>query len=220
MSQPDFQTCPQCGADLRHGSRFCSQCGSRVAQDADVKESSPRPESKRARWLVISIIAVAFLVLFSTYLRVLFRQYHPVIEEQPEIVIPIDYGLETKTPSTEISVRLDGDDIVVPLELIKRHKLVRFADPGGVQTIPLIAYVTPEGKIVTAMSLSENCRSTDFYLQGHNIHCAACPSYWNMSSLEAYACCQRYYPDPIPSSLVGNEIRISLQRVRNWQPRS
>jgi hypothetical protein len=168
----------------------------------------------------VGALTVTFVVLLSTYLQVLFREFHPVIAEQPEIVIPIQYGLETKTPSRLITAVMKEGEIAFPVQQLRDFKIVRFLDPEGIQKTPLLAYLTPEGKIVTAMSLSENCRSTDFYLQGHNIHCANCPSYWNMSSLEAYACCQRYYPDPIPSTLKNDEVRIDPAVVRGWHPRS
>ena len=125
-----------------------------------------------------------------------------------------------KISSTNIRARVEGPFIVVPLKDVLEKRIVRFSDPEGIQETPLIAYVTPRGKLVTAMSKSEACHSTDFYLQGENIHCASCPSYWNMSSLEAYACCQKYYPDPIPSVVVGEEVRIESKTIRDWKPRS
>jgi len=119
-----------------------------------------------------------------------------------------------------MTAAVEGEDLTIPLNAVLSNKIVRFFDPAGEQHVPLIAYVTPEGKIVTAMSISENCQSTDFYLKGHNIHCANCPSYWNMSSLEAYACCQMFYPDPIPSRLENGKIRINAATVRAWKTRS
>ncbi len=214
-----MSACHRCGAQLVVGSKFCSQCGATVS-GTEMKATQPSSKTSLIKWIVGGALVIAFVALFSTYLRVLLREYHPVIEEQPEIVVPIQYGLETKTPSTTITVKVVENSIVIPVEVLKQYRLVRFTDPEGILTTPMIAYFTPEGKIVTAMSLSENCRSTDFYLQGHNIHCASCPSYWNMSSLEAYACCQRYYPDPIPSTIVENTIRIDLTVVRKWHPRS
>jgi uncharacterized membrane protein len=169
---------------------------------------------------VIAGLMVAVLALgVSSYLRVLLREFHPVIANQPSVVVPIDYGVTQKIPSTMVEARMDQGSIVVPLKAVTDHKLVRFFDPDHVQQFPMIAYITPEGKLVTAMSISENCRSTDFYLEGHNIHCAACPSYWNMSSMEAYACCQKFYPDPIPSTLVNDEVRIDASLVRSWKSR-
>jgi hypothetical protein len=40
-----------------------------------------------------------------------------------------------------------------------------------------------------------------------------------MMTMEAYACCAQYYPDPIPSDIVDNEVRISEAAVKNWAGR-
>jgi hypothetical protein len=125
-----------------------------------------------------------------------------------------------KISSTLIQARVEGSFIIVSLNEVVRNRIVRFYDPESRQTIPILAYITPSGRLVTAMSLSEGCRSTDFYLEGENIHCANCPSYWNASSLEAYACCQKYFPDPIESTILGDELRLEATRVRQWQARS
>jgi len=167
------------------------------------------------RGLLLAVLAVGLVA----YVRDAFRTYHPVIEKQPAVMQTVSSSSE-KIPSKNVEARIEGPFLVVSLKDISRYRLIRFFDPQGNPNVPLIAYLTPGGKLVTAMSISENCRSTDFYLEGENIHCASCPSYWNMSSLEAYACCQKFYPDPIPSTVLGDEIRIEIQTVRNWKTRS
>jgi uncharacterized membrane protein len=126
---------------------------------------------------------------------------------------------DEKIPSTLIEASMQSGSIAIPVKLVQEKKLVRFFDPEGVQDVPMIAYVTPQGKLVTAMSKSEQCGSMDFYLSGNDIHCASCGSYWNMASMEAYACCQKFYPDPFPSTLVGEEVRIDPAVIRNWKSR-
>jgi hypothetical protein len=184
-----------------------------------VEQRPKKGTQLRTKLIVIGLTLVVLAAGFSAYVSVLFREFHPVIAQQPSVVVPIEYGVTQKIPSQRITARMDQGFITIPVQRVIDQKLVRFFDPEGIQTIPMIAYITPEGKLVTAMSKSENCQSEDFYLEGHNIHCASCPSYWNMSSLEAYACCQRFYPDPIPSSIVGNDVRIDARLVRNWRPR-
>jgi hypothetical protein len=152
------------------------------------------------------------------FLDQLLRTFHPVIEQQPDVAMVTMYR-DDQIRSTPVEAVMVGGKIGVPLRLVQEHKIVRFFDPEQQQTIPLIAYVTPQGKLVTAISKSEQCGSTDFYLSGNNIHCASCGSYWNMASLEAYACCQRYYPDPIPSSVSGDMVVIEPALVRQWQSR-
>jgi len=211
-------TCQQCGTPVQEGAKFCPQCGSAILR-TEIETPSPAQKKSRKKWVIAGLMVAVLALGLSSYLRVLLREFHPVIADQPSVIVPIDYGVTQKIPSTMVEARMDQGSIVVPLKAVTDHKLVRFFDPDHVQQVPMIAYITPEGKLVTAMSISENCRSTDFYLEGHNIHCAACPSYWNMSSMEAYACCQKFYPDPIPSTLANDEVRIDASLVRSWKSR-
>ena len=187
--------CKQCGTEMDERARFCPSCGStmKLQEEAEEKEQPKRKGMKR--WMirggVIGVIAIG---------------------------LPTMYRAE-KIPSTNIEATMDGGFITIPLRTVVEKKLVRFFDPEKIQSVPMIAYVTPQGKLVTAMSKSEQCGSEDFYLTGNDIHCAVCPSYWNMASLEAYACCQQFYPDPFPSTVVGNEVRIDPAVIRKWKSR-
>jgi hypothetical protein len=168
-------------------------------------------------WVVRAIFVTAAVAGVWAFYGDAFREYHPVIAKQPEVSAP---GSSGRLNSRLVTARLEGPFIIVSLSDLQEHRIVRFFDPESVQTVPMLAYLTPSGRVVTAMSISENCRSRDFYLEGENIHCANCPSYWNASSLEAYACCQKYYPDPIPSTVLGDEVRIEAVTARAWQTRS
>lgn len=210
-------TCQTCGMGVQDGTEICPQCGSRLrsvngGNVADV----PKGASTRSWMLRGFVVVVAVLGIYAFY-RDAFREYHPVIAKQPEITAP---GTSGRINSSPVSARMEGSLMIISLKEVKERRVVRFFDPESVQTIPIIAYLTPAGRLVTAMSISENCRSRDFYLEGENIHCAGCPSYWNASSLEAYACCQKYFPDPIPSTILGDEVRLDARDVRKWQSRS
>lgn len=211
--------CQQCGTVVNEGANFCPACGHRLSTVVIQQDDAGLTKRSNKKWLIAGLLLIVAALGLTNYFKILFRTYHPVIEQQPSIVVPIDYGVQQQFPSHDIQVKMNQGSIVVPLATVKENKLVRFFDPENIQSVPLLAYITPEGKVVTAMSKSEQCGSTEFYLEGHNIHCARCPSYWNMSSMEAYACCQRFYPDPIPSTLVGDNIVIDPQIVRNWKSR-
>jgi hypothetical protein len=168
-------------------------------------------------WILRVAVVIAAAAGLWAFYGDAFRSYHPVIAKQPEIGAP---GTSGRINSTLVTARMEGPFIIVSAAGLKERRILRFFDPESLQQVPMIAYLTPAGRVVTAMSISENCRSRDFYLEGETIHCANCPSYWNASSLEAYACCQKYYPDPIPSTVLGDEIRIEASAVRTWQTRS
>lgn len=209
--------CQLCGSEIQEGTEACPQCGAKILSDGSVEEkAAPLGKGLTRRILQIAIPIVVLIGMYSYYSDA-FREYHPVIAKQPEVV---SSDLTGKVSSTIIQARIEGPFMIVSLNDLKEFGVVRFFDPENIQEIPVIAYFTPSGRLVTAMSISEGCRSRDFYLEGENIHCANCPSYWNASSLEAYACCQKYYPDPIPSTILGDEVRVELDLVRSWQARS
>jgi len=211
--------CKRCGSEISQEVRFCPTCGSSISlQKAEAPTAPARTALTAKQWVVRGALTVVLVVGIAIYLNQLLRTFHPVIEAQPTVALVTMYRDE-QIRSTPVEASMKDGKIAVPLRLVQEHKLVRFFDPERIQETPLIAYVTPQGKLVTAMSRSEHCGSTDFYLSGNNIHCASCPSYWNMASLEAYACCQRYYPDPIPSVVSGDLVLIDAPRVRQWQSR-
>lgn len=211
--------CKRCGGDVNPEARFCPTCGSTLSLQTEGGEAPVRaPRRTVKRWVYRGALVVVLLGGIGIFLEQLLRTYHPVIDAQPTVALMTMYRDE-QIRSTPVEATMVNGMIAVPLRLVQEHRLVRFFDPEGIQEIPVIAYITPQGKLVTAISRSDHCGSTDFYLSGNNIHCASCPSYWNMASLEAYACCQRYYPDPIPSTVSGDMVVIDAARVRQWQGR-
>jgi uncharacterized protein len=213
--------CLSCGSQVHKTHAFCPQCGTAITQQGsreNLKGDSPTLSHPLKRWFPAILTALVLIAGLGTFLSQLLRTYHPTIEQQPTVAVPSMYS-QGRIASVPVEARMDNNAMVISLKDVLAYKIVRFEDPERKAAAPMIAYLSPNGKLVTAMSISENCRSTDFYLQGDNIHCASCPSYWNMSSLEAYACCQKYYPDPIPSTVMGDEVRIDASVARNWHTR-
>ncbi len=208
--------CTLCGASVLENQKYCTHCGNPISNTHDRPSLiAPVRKSLLIPKLLLAAVFITGIMYFSFTLT---RNYHPIIADQPSTGFGTTPG-QSKVSSKKVTARIDGNDIIIDVESVMSMGLVRFEDPEGVQTVPIIAYITPRGKIVTAMSISESCRSNDFYLQGNNIHCASCPSYWHMESLEAYACCQKYYPDPIPSTVERGILRISKSTVREWRTR-
>ncbi|MDA0986313.1 MAG: Fe-S-containing protein [Bacteroidetes bacterium] len=164
--------------------------------------------------IILTVLSLGIYIFYSTA----FRDFHPTIDKQPSLEYPSAH------PSSKIYPKIikalnNNSTISISLEEIRQNTIVKYFYPDSIFKLPIIAYLTPRGKIVTAISISESCTSQDFYLEGNNIYCSNCPSYWNMESLEAYSCCQRYYPDPIESKLIDGEIIISKTELRDWQKR-
>lgn len=161
---------------------------------------------------------VIFLAGAALFIRYLNPSVHPVIQEQPLVAPAADYDSNTVI-MTNVAFREEGGDLVFSLADLKQHRLIRFEYTGGQTPRPVMAYIARDGRLVTAISISEHCGSTEFKIRDNKIYCARCPSYWDMMTMEAYACCAKYYPDPIPSKVVRNEVHVSRNLVEKWAGR-
>ncbi len=217
--------CKNCSRDLPEQSKFCPSCGSPAAAlrvESATVEHSTEGDATKAKSKTHRVAVVVFPVLLITglfvFIQFLNPSVHPVIKAQPVVTSEINYDtnfVEMKT----IAFREDGDDLVFSLNELIQKRLVRFEYRGGKTPRAVMAYLAPTGQLVTAISSSEHCGSTEFKIKQNNVYCALCPSKWDMMTMEAYACCAKYYPDPIPSRVVGDEVHIPKVSVERWAGR-
>ena len=66
---------------------------------------------------------------------------------------------------TDVSANVENGKISIPLDMVKEKKMVRFEYKGNGVKIPIVSYITPAGKVVTAVSMCEPCRSTRFHIK-------------------------------------------------------
>jgi hypothetical protein len=120
---------------------------------------------------------------------------------------------------TDVSAKVENGNISIPLDVVK-EKIVRFEYEGNGVKIPLLSYVTGGGKIVTAVSVCEPCRSTRFHIREKLIVCNSCYTEWNMETLKGIkGGCLKYPPDVIPNRVENGRILIDENAVTQWKPR-
>ena len=113
-----------------------------------------------------------------------------------------------------------GGTIELPLDAVKEKKLISFSYGNKEKRLPLMAYITPSGKLVTAMSVCEPCRSNKFHIEGNNMVCNSCFTKWDLETLEGLSGgCLKYPPDVLAHTVQGNKIAIREKDVLNWKPR-
>jgi uncharacterized membrane protein len=215
--------CSSCGAILEGAPKFCPSCGSPVRSPSEQAQASAthlRWSDATARSRRIALLTFSALLLFGLGFFVVYitPSTHEVIKEQPVVAEPADYDSNT-VEMKMVSFADRGNDLVFSLEEVKKYRLIRFDYPGAKTTRSIMAYIAPDGRLVTAISLSEHCGSNEFTIKDNQIYCARCPSHWDMMTMEAYACCAQYYPDPILSRVIGNEVYISKDIVERWAGR-
>lgn len=208
--------CSTCGSTLASSARYCPNCGTPVTAAADEpRPATHRSTTQRVGMVLFPLVLIGGAVIFIQYLN---PSVHSVIKQQPVVAAPVEYGAEPVV-MTSIGFRDDGGDLVFSLEDLKRYRLVRFEYRGGQTPRSVMAYLAPTGQLVTAISYSEHCGSTEFTIKENKIFCARCPSNWDMMTMEAYACCAKYFPDPIPSRVDGSEVRVPKLLVERWAGR-
>ncbi len=119
-----------------------------------------------------------------------------------------------------VEAAVTGGTIELPLDAVKEKKLISFSYGNKDKRLPLMAYITPSGKLVTAMSVCEPCRSNKFHIEGNNMVCNSCFTKWDLETLEGLSGgCLKYPPDVLAHTVQGNKIMIKEKDVLNWKPR-
>jgi uncharacterized membrane protein len=209
--------CNNCGSELTDSAKFCAACGAslQVDQTSVPLATKQRSTTRRVALFLFPLALIAGTVIFIRYLN---PSVHSIIKGQPVVAAPRDYDSNFVTMK-EVTFKEEGGDLVFSLDDLKQYRLVRFEYTGGKTPRSIMAYLAPTGQVVTAISLSEHCGSTEFKIKDNKIYCAHCPSQWDMMTMEAYACCAKYYPDPIPSRVGGGEVHVPKAFVEKWAGR-
>ncbi len=220
--------CTQCGTQIEESGKFCVECGTPVEQSAAVGQSvlsgkrervlgSNKSKSNVSLFIAVIIVPLALgILIFFENLPAL---SNPIIDEQPLVAESVTYPPVPRQMKT-IETRVRENKIILPLDVVLQKKFVAFEFNNNGRVIPLLAYVSGEGKVITAISMCEPCNSTRFHIKGEQLVCNSCGTTWELNSLDGLSgACQGYPPDAIPSIVVGNEIQIEIAPVINWKPR-
>lgn len=221
-----FRTCPQCNNEINATARFCSSCGAVVAQQehsatpkaTDHKNVSPYKISSPLRYVFIGIFAIIGVYLLVTLYNYIYFEEHDVIAVQPVVSDPVDYT-DREIPMTDIAGTVENGYFTFPLQQVLDHKLVRLEYQGPTAIIPILAYISTRGKLVTSISISEPSNSSRFTIINNEIHNNNCPSHWELDSMRALACCGNNHPDPIPSIVRDGKVMIATSTIENWRRR-
>jgi len=220
--------CPNCGSKIINAAKFCNKCGTKISQEnisttenmeakRSIVDSGKSGKSKK------SLFNIALFILFTGSIFYYFAtdktKEQLVIDEQPQIIGNMEYPA-SRFDMSNVNYTIEGDNLVLSLDEVLDKKFVRYVYKSKNRDIPLLAYVSENGNLVTSISMCEPCNSTTFHIKGDELVCNSCGSTWELNSLKTISgSCGKYPPDPIPSKVEGNKILISLQNIERWQRR-
>lgn len=213
--------CPSCGKQINENASACPGCGHSVPGPGIPSGARrQKPEMTRRVRMWYALFSIALVCVFG-YLFVdnLPGKKPPIVERQPSVEMASMFMGQTYEQTT-VPSRVEGSEIVVSLPALLEHKIIAFEYDNRSTIIPLIAFINNEGTLVTAFRMCEPCNSNLFSIEGTELLCGKCDTKWDLTTLEGLqGACMKYPPDPIPSRIEGNEIRISVDAVRNWKLR-
>jgi len=217
-----MKPCPKCHTKNQDSSRFCKKCGFQLSNSSfqDKKEKVLGEKKRKPYWVPVSLVIIA-IVLAGIGYRVIQGNTgtNPKVSSQPKVDSSVNYTGQT-VRMTDIQAKVEKGKISIPLSEVMEKKMVRFEYQANGVSVPLLSYITQSGRVVTAVSMCEPCRSTRFHIKDKSIVCNACYTEWNLETLQGIkGGCLNYPPDVIPSTIEKGWIQIDEKIITQWKPR-
>lgn len=170
--------------------------------------------------MIYTFVAAALFGIFTfIFVHHIPGGEHPVIEKQPEISMAT-MNIDVQLQPQQIEYTINDGKVSFSLTALREKKMIAFDYHIEHRTVPIMAFITTAGKLVTAIRLCEPCNSMNFRIEGNELACGNCETRWKLDNLEGIqGSCQKYPPDPIPSEIVGNYVVINESAIKNWKMR-
>lgn len=180
---------------------------------AETRKSPGRENGKGLpRWQLTVVGLLGIAIITGVYLT--FIRPNQMAKGPNPAGTAYTYITMTDIPTPQAS----NGVITLSLKEIRDKKLVWFT--YGPSQIAVLAYISPSGQVVTAVSVCEPCRSVRFHIEGNEIVCNACGSRWTLEDLRGISGgCLDYPPDRLANQVQGDQVLIKEQDVLDWVPR-
>ncbi len=217
-----MKSCPKCQTKNQESSNFCKKCGFKLSNSSleDKKEKVLGGKKKGLSWATVCLAVAAVVLAGAAYWIIQGRtEKNQKVTSQPKVTERVDYTGQT-VRMTDVQAQVEKGKISIPLQTVMEKKIVRLEYDNKDSVIPLVAYITQSGKVVTAVSMCEPCRSTRFHIKDKTLVCNACGTEWSLETLQGISGgCLNYPPDIVPSTAVNGKILIDEKIVQQWKPR-
>lgn len=125
---------------------------------------------------------------------------------------------------TRVEVENDGDYASIPLEVLESSDIVYFeVENREGFMVPLMAYITPSGRIFSGSSMCEPCQGRYFSLAGETLVCDTCRTTYTIESHEFISGstdCGSYPPVYMEPVVENGMVSIAMQDILNWEIRA
>ncbi|MDW7738996.1 MAG: Fe-S-containing protein [Bacillota bacterium] len=125
---------------------------------------------------------------------------------------------------TRVEPLIDDAWATITLEELEEKDIVFFEvenDEGFM--VPLMAYITPSGRVFTGSSMCEPCQGRYFSLAGETLVCDTCRTTYTIENhefLSGSQACGQYPPVYMKPEVDNGLVKIALSDIMNWEIRA
>jgi hypothetical protein len=125
---------------------------------------------------------------------------------------------------TRVEPVIEDGEIRIPFADVDRYNIVYFEaenDEGTV--VPLMAYITPSGRLFVGSSMCEPCRGRTFSLAGETLLCDTCRTTYTIEEhkfISGAVACGSYPPVNMNGRVEDGNVVFDQAEVLNWRIRA
>ena len=177
-------------------------------------------KSKAGLYSVVGIVVVA-IIISSYFLLGNNNKLSTSVNKAADTGQKITYSPNDKLEQTVVpSTIVNGKAQVTTLNIVKEKKFIKTEYKANGKTVPLTAFIQPNGKVMVAVSFCEPCKGDSFHISDNHIICDTCGTTWDLQTLKGISGgCQTYPPQALTYSLNGDNLEIPQAVLDAWSPR-
>ncbi|MFZ3100680.1 MAG: DUF2318 domain-containing protein [Desulfitobacteriaceae bacterium] len=194
-----------------------------MTNDREIKKLkfTQQKKSNTGLYSIIGILAVIIIIGSAYFLLGNKNNPSASAPSAADTGQKVNYSSTDKLEQTVIDSQVkNGKEIVTTLSIVKEKKFIRTEYKANGKTVPLTAFIQPDGKVMVAVSFCEPCKGKSFHITGNQIVCNTCGTVWDLQTLKGISGgCQTYPPQALTYSLNGDNIEVPQSVLDAWAPR-
>lgn len=182
-------------------------------------EVEDRKNKASTKWTVVAAAAVISLLAVGGFF--ISTAGTRAVPDRITIMAKQDYTLSNVTMK-DVAATVANGEVSLSLADLKKYRLLAFSYKKDGMDVPMLAMVTPSGRLFTGSAKCEPCNSRRFHTEPDGtLTCNACGTKWDLESLQGISGgCPNYPPQEMTNSIRGGRIIIKEPVVRAWRPRT
>lgn len=125
---------------------------------------------------------------------------------------------------TTINPEIKDGKVVFSLDEVDKNNIVYFELANSEnELVPLMAYITPSGRLFVGSSMCEPCRGRTFSLAGETMVCDTCKTTYNIEThefLSGAPACGKLPPVNMNPTVENGNVIFDYNEVLNWRIRA